>query len=132
MCAGLPRPQLPEAVAEYSVVAEDSATAVGPRNPTALIARVAWAYWLGVAEDPARGIAELTELEQVLGEVLGDTHPRALRIRRQRAELRHRGGDVDGAVAELTAVLADMRAVQDEDHPYTREAAALLADWGRT
>lgn len=121
--------QLPEAVAEYSVVAEDSATAVGPRNPTALIARVAWAYWLGIAEDPARGIAELTELEQILGEVLGATHPRTLRIRRQRAELRHRCGDTGGAVAELTAVLADMRAVQDEDHHYTREAADLLAGW---
>lgn len=124
--------QLPEAVAEFSVVVEDSAAAVGPRNPMTLIARATWAYWLGVAEEPARGIAELTTLEPVLDEVLGATNPRALRLRRQRAELRHRGGDTDGAVAELTAVLADMRAVQDEDHPYTREAAALLADWGRT
>ena len=38
-------------------------------------------------------------------------------------------GDPAGAVEELKAVLVDMRAVQSEGHPRTREVVGLLEDW---
>jgi hypothetical protein len=60
---------------------------------------------------------------------MGAAHPRALRTRQQHAELRHRCGDAAGAVAELAEVLTDMRAVQDEGHPRTREVVGLLQAW---
>ncbi|GGM05511.1 hypothetical protein ACFFX1_26560 [Dactylosporangium sucinum] len=68
-------------------------------------------------------------LQPVVEEVFGRAHRRPLRTRHQRAELRHRGGDERGAVADAATVLAEMRDVQGDDHPRTRELADLLARW---
>jgi hypothetical protein len=61
--------------------------------------------------------------------VLGASHPRALRTRRQRAELLHRRGDAPAAIGELAAALATMREVLGDEHAHTREGAELLAGW---
>jgi hypothetical protein len=117
------------AVADFGVATQDAERALGPRHPTTLTFRTNLAYWTGLADDPAAGMAALAELQAVVEQVFGHAHPRALRTRQLHAQLRHRGGDVAGAVGELTAVLADMRAVQSDDHLRTGEAAQLLASW---
>ncbi|WP_155372957.1 tetratricopeptide repeat protein [Catellatospora vulcania] len=117
------------AVEEFGVATQDAERALGPRHPTTLTFRTNLAYWTGLADDPAAGMAALAELQTVVEEVFGHAHPRAMRARQLHAQLRHRGGDVAGAVGELTGVLADMRAVQSDDHLRTGEAAQLLASW---
>ncbi|GIG03236.1 tetratricopeptide repeat protein [Catellatospora citrea] len=117
------------AVEEFGVATQDAERALGPRHPTTLTFRTNLAYWTGLADDPGAGMAALAALQTVVEEVFGHAHPRALRTRQLHAQLRHRGGDVAGAVGELTAVLADMRAVQSDDHLRTGEAAQLLASW---
>ncbi|GAB4052859.1 tetratricopeptide repeat protein [Catellatospora paridis] len=117
------------AVEEFGVATKDAERALGPRHPTTLTFRTNLAYWTGLADDPEAGMAALAALQTVVEQVLGHAHPRALRTRQLHAQLRHRGGDVAGAVGELTAVLADMRAVQSDDHLRTGEVALLLASW---
>lgn len=121
--------QTAAAVEEFRVATQDAERALGPRHPTTMTFRTNLAYWTGLADDPGAGMAALAELRPVVEQVFGHAHPRALRTRQLHAQLRHRGGDVAGAIGELTAVLADMRAVQSDDHLRTGEVAQLLASW---
>ncbi|MFD0201735.1 MULTISPECIES: hypothetical protein [Saccharothrix] len=63
---------------------------------------------------------------------LADAIDTALREPDLRQVLLHRAGHADEAVEELRAVLAEMSAVQGDNHPRTREAADLPAGWHTT
>ncbi|MGM1059349.1 tetratricopeptide repeat protein [Saccharothrix sp. Mg75] len=117
------------AISEFDAGAADAERALGEQHPTTLTYRANTAFWRGVGGDPGAA-GELAGLRRVVEEVFGPDHPRVLRIRQQRADLLHRAGLRGEAVAELRAVLVEMTRVQGEDHPRTREAAALLTGWG--
>ncbi|QQQ78631.1 hypothetical protein IOD16_09340 [Saccharothrix sp. 6-C] len=119
---------LPRAITEFDLAAADAERALGDGHPTTLTYRSNLVFWQGMAGDPG-ALDHLTALRAAVERVFGPDHPRALRIRQQRAHLLHRAGRRDEAVAELRAVLAEMSEVQGENHPRTREAADLLAGW---
>ncbi|MFD1151912.1 NB-ARC domain-containing protein [Saccharothrix hoggarensis] len=119
---------LDQAIAEFEAGTAEAETALGAGHPTTLTYRSNTAFWRGVAGDP-EAVGDLAALRRVVEAVFGPDHPRVLRIRQQRADLLHRAGRREEAVAELNEVLAEMSRVQGANHPRTREAADLLAGW---
>ncbi|MEU4449607.1 tetratricopeptide repeat protein [Actinosynnema sp. NPDC050801] len=122
---------LPQALTEFETAATDAERALGETHPTTLTYRSNLTFWRGVAGDRAAA-TDLTTLRRSVEAVFGTNHPRALRIRQQRAQLLHQGGQRAEAIAELRTVLAEMVEIQGENHPRTREAAALLTGWEAT
>ncbi|MEV8437755.1 hypothetical protein AB0425_10320 [Actinosynnema sp. NPDC051121] len=122
---------LTRAITEFDTAAADAERALGEGHPTTLTYKSNLVFWQGMAGDP-EAADRLSALRHAVEEVFGPAHPRALRIRQQRAQLLHRAGHRDQAVEELRVVLAEMSGVQGENHPRTREAAELLAGWETT
>ena len=119
---------LAQALTEFEIAAGDAERGLGAHHPTTLTFRSNQAYWQGISGD-SEAADRLAALRREVEAVFGPDHPRALRMRQQRATLLHRAGQRAEAVGELRAVVAEMSEVQGENHSRTREAAELLAGW---